>query len=160
MKKSYGAPHDLIRALRSELGMTQAQLARRVGLPQSHVAKIETGRVDLQIGTLRRIARAMFCEIDLVPRFKTEPRAVVARRAKEVRRKDRIWDEPLYVMDRSAVRIVAKEDPRADLEDWLKKTPEERVGAVEFLRRQMHLVTGKARVPRIRRIVAMRARGT
>ncbi|MBI4679110.1 MAG: helix-turn-helix domain-containing protein [Elusimicrobia bacterium] len=62
------APHQLTRLVREHLCMTQAQLARRCGLPQSHVAKIESGKVDIQVGTLRRIFRALSCGLVLAPK--------------------------------------------------------------------------------------------
>ena len=58
----------LIALLRLRLGMTQAQLAKRCGLPQSHIAKIESGKVDVQLATLQRIFKALFCQLTLAPR--------------------------------------------------------------------------------------------
>lgn len=48
--------------------LTQQQLGKRVGLPQSHISRIERGAVDLQLSTLAEIARALDLEIKLVPR--------------------------------------------------------------------------------------------
>jgi predicted DNA-binding mobile mystery protein A len=61
------SPGDQIRLLRNALRMTQAQLAKRVGLPQSHIAKMESGKVDLNIKTLRRVLDALFCNTLLIP---------------------------------------------------------------------------------------------
>lgn len=47
--------------------MTQAQLARRAGMPQSHVARLESGKVDPQVSTLRRIFDALFCDLLVMP---------------------------------------------------------------------------------------------
>jgi len=41
-------------------------------------------------------------------------------------------------------------DPRHDLVYWLSRTPEERIAAVEFLRRQMHGDSG--RIQRVARV--------
>lgn len=57
-----------IKAARIEKGFTQKQLGERVGLPQSHISKIEGGSVDLQISSLVEIARALGLELKLVPR--------------------------------------------------------------------------------------------
>ena len=57
-----------IKAARIAKGFTQKQLGERVGLPQSHISKIEGGSVDLQISSLVEIARALDLELKLVPR--------------------------------------------------------------------------------------------
>jgi DNA-binding XRE family transcriptional regulator len=57
-----------IRAGRQAKALTQKQLGQRVGLPQSHISKIEKGAVDLQLSTLVEIARALDLEFKLVPR--------------------------------------------------------------------------------------------
>lgn len=61
-------PAELIRHLRHDLGLTQAQLASRAGLPQAHLARIETGKVDPRVGTLRRILSAVGRDLLLVPK--------------------------------------------------------------------------------------------
>lgn len=61
------AAHSLIYLTRARLGMTQAQLAKRCGLPQSHIAKIEKGKVDVQLTTLRRIFNALRCTLVIAP---------------------------------------------------------------------------------------------
>ncbi|GAA5062411.1 MULTISPECIES: helix-turn-helix domain-containing protein [Erythrobacteraceae] len=57
-----------IKAARTAKSFTQKQLGERVGLPQSHISKIEGGNVDLQISSLVEIARALDLELKLVPR--------------------------------------------------------------------------------------------
>jgi transcriptional regulator with XRE-family HTH domain len=59
---------DTIAALRARLRMTQAQLAARAGLPQSHIARIESGRADVRVATLRRIFQALLCDLVILPR--------------------------------------------------------------------------------------------
>ncbi len=58
----------MLRQARAAKGMTQRALGDRVGLPQSHVSKIEQGIVDLQLSSLSEIARALDLELKLVPR--------------------------------------------------------------------------------------------
>jgi transcriptional regulator with XRE-family HTH domain len=50
--------------------LTQAELARRAGVPQSSVAKIERGRRDPSLSTLDRLVRAAGLElrVQLAPR--------------------------------------------------------------------------------------------
>ena len=57
-----------IKAARIAKGFTQKELGERMGLPQSHISKIEGGNVDLQISSLVEIARALDLELKLVPR--------------------------------------------------------------------------------------------
>ena len=81
------APHAVIRAIRGGLRMTQAEVARRAGLPQSHLAKIESGKVDVRLGTLRKILGAMFCEPVLLARFQKTPQAALAERVGQAARR-------------------------------------------------------------------------
>jgi len=63
-KAEYDALEDefaLIRALidaRARAGLTQAELAERMGTTQSAIARMEGGRVNPSIGMLRRYAEA------------------------------------------------------------------------------------------------------
>lgn len=57
-----------IRAARQKKALTQKELGQRVGLPQSHISKIENGAVDLQLSSLVEIVRALDLEVKLVPR--------------------------------------------------------------------------------------------
>ena len=52
---------DEILKVRAEAGLTQAELAARIGTTQSAVARLETamGKHSLSIGTLKRYARAL-----------------------------------------------------------------------------------------------------
>lgn len=57
-----------LRTARQTKALTQKELGQRVGLPQSHISKIEKGSVDLQLSSLVEIARALGLELKLVPR--------------------------------------------------------------------------------------------
>jgi predicted DNA-binding mobile mystery protein A len=58
-------PRGWIRAMREALGMTTDQLARRAGVSQSRVPRIERGEVNntLTLKTLRHMAEAMDCAL-------------------------------------------------------------------------------------------------
>jgi predicted DNA-binding mobile mystery protein A len=58
---------DWIRALRNYLRMTQAELAQRSHIPQSHLAQIESGKIDLQVGTLKKIFEGLSCDLVIQP---------------------------------------------------------------------------------------------
>ena len=68
MKPSLEPLTAILRAARETRGLTQRELGDRVGLPQSHVSKIENSAVDLQLSSLIEIARALDLELTLVPR--------------------------------------------------------------------------------------------
>lgn len=55
-----------IRSLRQKKGMTQEQVAQKAKMPQSVIARIESGSRGLSIGTLHKIAEVFDREIGLV----------------------------------------------------------------------------------------------
>ena len=52
---------------RTTRGLTQAELGTLVGLPQSHISKIERGETDFQWTTLEQVANAVGLSPVLVP---------------------------------------------------------------------------------------------
>ncbi len=61
------SPGALVRLIRLGLSMTQRQLAKRAGMPQSTVARIEKGNIRPNEDTLRRIFAAMECDLAFIP---------------------------------------------------------------------------------------------
>lgn len=59
---------ELIRTTREQKGLSQRALGDLVGMPQSHISKIENGAVDLQTSSLVQLARALDLELAVVPR--------------------------------------------------------------------------------------------
>ena len=63
-----------IRSARTELGLTQAQLAGRMGVNPSYITNVEAGRVNLTVGQLANIAEALGAGLDIkLVRLDTEP---------------------------------------------------------------------------------------
>ena len=59
---------DLILAVRTEKGMTQQDLSAKAGIARSQIANVETGRSDMPLKTLARVAAALGVRTrDLVP---------------------------------------------------------------------------------------------
>ena len=59
------AEHDLIQAMidaRQESGITQKELAKRTGIAQGDISKLERGNVNPSIRTLQRLAKGM-CKV-------------------------------------------------------------------------------------------------
>ncbi len=50
---------SIIRRIRKELGITQDELARRAGVTQAYIAKLESGKVDPRLSTFNRILQAL-----------------------------------------------------------------------------------------------------
>jgi transcriptional regulator with XRE-family HTH domain len=89
------SPGEWIRAMRWALRMTQAQLARRAGVSQQHVALIEAGRVDPKVGTLRTLLRSLYCDLALLPVPTRRPGDIVAEKTAQrgwEQTSSRIWD--------------------------------------------------------------------
>lgn len=61
---------EQVRRLREVRGMSQVELARRMGTVQSAIARIEAGGVDPKLDTLERLSRALNADlvIELRPR--------------------------------------------------------------------------------------------
>lgn len=56
----------MLRAARRRAGLSQRELARRAGVPQSTVGRIEAGLADPKAATLRRLLRECGGELQLV----------------------------------------------------------------------------------------------
>ena len=81
---SYSA---LIRMVRDKLFMTQAQLAKRAGVHQSHIAKIEIGKMHPRLDTLEKILKALHCNLLLVPKPVQDLDAIIHERISQISKK-------------------------------------------------------------------------
>jgi transcriptional regulator with XRE-family HTH domain len=57
-----------LKAARQQQGMKQAELGDKLGLPQSHISKIEQGANDPRLSTVSDMARVLDRELMLIPR--------------------------------------------------------------------------------------------
>ena len=57
--EDYRALLTLLRRLREEAGLTQVELAERLGRPQSFVSKVEVGERRLDVAELRILTEAL-----------------------------------------------------------------------------------------------------
>ena len=65
--------HELLRKLRVNAGLTQAEVADRLKEPQSFVSKYESGERRLDLLELREVARALDVSLsELIGRFEKE----------------------------------------------------------------------------------------
>jgi transcriptional regulator with XRE-family HTH domain len=78
MGKSLGSTESeklaaLLRSVRSESGLTQAQVAERLELPQSFVSKYESGERRVDLVELRQICKALGISLgDFIRRFEKD----------------------------------------------------------------------------------------
>ena len=66
----YSVAHwiEQLKRARKRKGLTQAELGKKVGLPQSYISKVEGGSIDIRLSSLLELARALELEPMLVPR--------------------------------------------------------------------------------------------
>lgn len=57
-----------LKAARQTKGLKQSSLGEKLGLPQSHVSKIEQGGTDPRLSTVTEMARLLDHELILIPR--------------------------------------------------------------------------------------------
>lgn len=77
-----------LRALRGKLRMSQAQLARRSGIDQGQIARIELGKIEAELKTLRKLFAAMFCDLLVIPKPRQHLGDALAARNAEWERPD------------------------------------------------------------------------
>jgi transcriptional regulator with XRE-family HTH domain len=62
------AMREELRAERQRRGWSQAELGRRVGLPQTHISGIESGKIVPRFDTLLDLVRVLGYDLPMVPR--------------------------------------------------------------------------------------------
>jgi len=92
--------HELIEE-RHKRGWSQAELGRRLGLPQMHISGIETGKIVPRFDTLLDLVRVLDRDLLMVPRSLVPAVQALIR---DSRRPDRDTDadegeRPLYAAD-------------------------------------------------------------
>ena len=87
----------IFRDLRKSKRMSQLALAGKVGIPQSHLSRIETGNVNIKLASFVEIARTLDLEVMLVPTQDAETiKRLITSKAAE-RHGDEI--RPAYTLD-------------------------------------------------------------
>ena len=95
-----------VSSVRQALGMTALQLAKRLGISQPRIAKMESNELNLKISTMEKIAQSLDCDFvyGFVP--KESLQATIDRQARK-----------------KAAQILTKVNANMALEDQLAKDP-------------------------------------
>ena len=60
----------MLKNARKAMGLSERELANKLGIPQSHLSKIEGGSVNLKLTSFVEMARGLDLEVMLIPRQK------------------------------------------------------------------------------------------
>src|SRR5580700_3999660 len=120
--RRFAAPaHGWIKAVRQALGMTTAQLAKRLGVKQPTVVAMEQSEAKgtIELATLRRVAEALDCTLvyALVPNKPLE--AMVRDRARMFIRRRRAPVEHSMLLENQA---VTGKDAEIRLDEMVRET--------------------------------------
>lgn len=67
MHESIAHIAEQLKQARAAKGLSQRALSAKAGIPQSHISKIESGAVNLQLSSLIELSRVLGLEMMLVP---------------------------------------------------------------------------------------------
>ena len=77
----------LIKSIRVQLGMSQKSLAKRAGVPQSTISRIEQEERDANLSTLNKILGAISCDLVIVPLLQDSIDAIRRKQARKMAEK-------------------------------------------------------------------------
>lgn len=99
---NYGLEHfsDRLREARRAKNLSQRELSKLAGVPQSHISRIESNQVDLRLSSLTAIANALDLELALVPRKAMPAVQSIVRQTMPTRSQEPSSDaKPAYSLD-------------------------------------------------------------
>lgn len=74
----------LIKLIRKQLGISQQVLAKRAGVPQSTVSRIEIGNGDTSLSILNKILNAMSSDLVVVPMLRQPTEIIRQNQARKI----------------------------------------------------------------------------
>ncbi len=77
----------LIKSVRVQLGMSQKALAKRAGVPQSTISRIEQEERDANLSTLNKILSAISCDLVIIPLLQDSIDAIRRKQARKMAEK-------------------------------------------------------------------------
>jgi len=98
---TYATEHivSILKAARDRKGFSQRELAKKAGVPQSHISKIENGAVDLRVSSLVALARVLDLEVTLVPRKAVSAVQSIVRSSEGSTGNEGEESRPVYSLD-------------------------------------------------------------
>lgn len=75
---------DLIKSIRLNLGMSQKELSKRSGIPQSTISQIENNERDAKLSTLSKILKAISCDFLIVPFLQDSIESIRRKQARKM----------------------------------------------------------------------------
>ena len=115
-----------LRAVRDALGMTQAQLARRLGVSQPRIIELEQSEVggNVTLNTLQRAAEALGCRLVYVLIPERPLAETVTKRAELIaERQLKAVEQTMRLENQSVKDTAAAEDLRRQFMDELLRRP-------------------------------------
>lgn len=119
-------PEGWVRTTRKALGMTMAQLAKRLGVQQSRIAEIEKTEVQdhLTLKTLKAAAHAMRCRLEYVFIPEEPLESLLKKRALKVAAEKVAYISHQMALESQELSMEEKEDQISQLAEELLKTPQ------------------------------------
>ena len=77
----------IIKSIRMQLGMSQQILAKRAGVPQSTISRIEQDRQDTHVSTLQKIMKALSCDLIIAPLMEDSVDSIRRKQARKLAKK-------------------------------------------------------------------------
>ena len=87
----------MLKMARKAMGLSQRELANKLGIPQSHLSKIEGGSVNLKLTSFVEMARGLDLEVMLIPRQKISLVKSLIASQTAIKGSDEI--KPAYTLD-------------------------------------------------------------
>jgi transcriptional regulator with XRE-family HTH domain len=109
------SPGELLRMVRTKLRMSQEQLARRSGIEQAHIARMEADKVDAQWKTWQRLFEALGCRLALRIQADKGLEAIVEGRIAEMARRKVAWGERTFHPEKP----LTEEERQAEIQEWI-----------------------------------------
>ena len=78
---------ELVKLIRNQLKMSQGILAKRAGVPQSTISRVEKNMQEPALSTLTKILKALSCELVIAPMLKESIDDIRQKQAKRLAEK-------------------------------------------------------------------------
>lgn len=102
---------DVLRQARLNRKLSQAELARKLGLRQRQISDLERATMDSRLSTLQNVARALDLELMLIPRHLISAVEALQRAGSDAGKR------PLYALGDDDTQGAPDEPPQPELGD-------------------------------------------